>query len=120
MTINWFRDVSEPRILAGATSAKYVGTSADAPPTAIPRTTRLKTKVINSGEKAEPSDPIRKIKAANMTIFLRPNLSDRGPIDMAPIMAPSRTEETTIPSSRAVKSRVRLTYKIAPEITPVS
>ena len=97
MTINWNKLDTEPRFSEGDNSAKYVGIKAEEAPTAKPRTIRDKINVVTPGENADPIAPIKKIIDDSKINFLRPYLSDIGPIIAAPRTAPSNTELTTQP-----------------------
>ena len=54
MIANWFQDTSVPRLLAGATSAIYIGQMAEAMPTPMPPSTRYRLNATHSPWEATP------------------------------------------------------------------
>ena len=66
------RPVIDPRISNGASSARYTGTTVDAPPTASPRMIRPATRIANPGEKTATSTPTKNMTASTMIVVRRP------------------------------------------------
>ena len=56
----------------------------------------------------------------NNSNLRRPNRSEKGPIVIAPIIAPTRTAETTHPCCQEFSDNCFSMNRIAPEIDPVS
>lgn len=73
--------------MAGDISAKYKGTNAEAPPTAVPSIILEIVNITALPERVEKIAPTAKITANNNTIFLCPYLSENDPITAAPTMA---------------------------------
>ena len=91
------RPVIEPRISNGASSARYTGTTVEAPPTASPRTTRPVTTIGKPGAKTTNSTPKKNITARMRIVFLRPIASEIRPPRSAPTAAANTSELITMP-----------------------
>ena len=111
---------SEPRTLAGTSSAMYMGEMNEAIPMPIPLATRATISQPTVGANAVPIALKVKTMPARMISQRRPNRPVRTPPAVAPRTAPTRTALTTISSIVGERANSPLTNRIAPEITPVS
>ena len=101
------RPVIDPRISNGASSARYTGTTVEAPPTASPRMIRPATRISKPGEKTTNSTPTKNMTARTMIVFLRPIASEILPPMRAPTAAANTSELMTMPSLEERTARVR-------------
>ena len=118
--ITSLRVTMPPRRSTGATSARYTGTVAEAPPTARPSTNRKAARIGQLGESTHPSVARPNTTASMMMLWRRPNRSDSAPPTMAPMAAPKIRMLTTTPSVNEVSPRSALRGLSAPLMTPVS
>src|ERR1035437_8922877 len=92
---------SIPLLLAGATSATYIGDRTDAAPTARPPNKRAQIKRTDVADMAVRAHDTAKNRATTMRTLLRPKRSVRIPEPNAPKIAPTRRELTPHPNSNS-------------------
>ena len=85
---------TEPRISVGLISAKYTGIIIEAAPTPSPMTKRATIKNGMEGEAHIMMAPIVNRVSAMRITGLRPTLSERDPLKIAPTHAPACVSET--------------------------
>src|SRR5450759_1148448 len=88
-----------PLLLAGATSATYIGDNTEAAPTARPPNRRAEMKRTDVPEIAVSAQETAKNKATMIRTLFRPYRSVRMPEPKAPKMAPTSRELTPQPNS---------------------
>ena len=125
------RPVMEPRISWGASSARYTGTTVDAPPTATPSMMRPATstskptgeKVPGSGpagEKTTNTVPTKNRTASATMVLRRPHKSAICPDTSAPSAAAKTSELITTPTCKRFRPSSAAIGPSAPLATPVS
>ena len=114
------RPVIDPRISNGASSARYTGTTVDAPPTASPRMIRPTTRSSKPGEKTTISTPTKNMTESTMIVVRRPMASEIFPPTRAPTAAAKISELMTIPNCRSDSPSSWAIGPSAPLVTPVS
>ena len=114
------RPVIEPRISYGASSARYTGTTVEAPPTARPRMIRPETTMTNPGAVTTSTTPRKNITDSTMIVVRRPIASESRPPMSAPNAAAKTSELMTMPVCNSVRPSSSLIGPSAPLETPVS
>ena len=110
-----------PRRAAGASSARYIGTTTDAPPTARPSTKRAAIITPMVGANAHTAAARKNTTARAPIRPRRPRRSAMRPPRNEPRAAPKRSDDTTVPSSSGVSGRSSNCMNgSAPLMTPVS
>lgn len=109
-----------PRSCVGATSEMYMGTIAEATPTASPRTTRESTRIHGDQASAAIAAPTANTMAACEIAVRRPTRSASFPPIDEPKAAPTSSDETMSPTWNELRCIERCMKTRAPEMTPVS
>ena len=86
----WLRLTRRPRMLAGDTSAMYMGESADATPMPMPPMKRATLNSVKSSNKPVITALTVNITAAEMSRGFRPYLSAKAPATIAPMRQPTK------------------------------
>jgi hypothetical protein len=116
----WLSEASAPRVRAGASSLRYIGTVAELSPTPRPMTPRVAIIVGQPPASAQPTDPAITTTAAAMIVVRRPirRPSHRAP--SAPIIAPADRLAVITPFCSAVRCHCLVMMTSTPAITPRS
>ncbi|ALE83390.1 hypothetical protein XF36_09730 [Pseudonocardia sp. HH130629-09] len=113
-------EVSRPRIRAGASSDRYIGTTTETIPTPTPITKRNPTSIATFTPRAAPSVPTTNTMPPSRISGRRPRVSASLPETPAPSIAPTSSPDTTVPCSSEDSGMSSGMNRIAPEMTPVS
>ncbi len=105
---------------AGDNSLIYIGAVTEEHPTAIPPANLKRRNTYQLNARAVPIAETRKRTAIQKTVFLRPNLSDGIPPNIAPTTVPIKAIETVRPCSNTSRPHNTCIFCSAPDITAVS